>query len=53
MEGATLKPDDSANKDLYGKPMSNSDIVRGNLASPPAAAGLLAVLNKYSARRTS
>jgi SH3 domain-containing YSC84-like protein 1 len=53
LEGATLKPDDGANKDLYGKPMSNQDIVKGNLASPPAAAGLLAVLNKYSAKRTS
>jgi len=53
LEGATLKPDDDANKDLYGKSMSNRDIVKGNLTSPPAAAGLLAVLNRYSARRTS
>ena len=53
LEGATLKPDDDANKDLYGKPMSNRDIVKGNLTSPPAAAGLLEILNKYSARRTS
>ena len=53
LEGATLKPDDDANKDLYGKPMSNKDIVKGNLTSPPAAAGLLGVLNKYSAKRTS
>jgi SH3 domain-containing YSC84-like protein 1 len=53
LEGATLKPDDDANKDLYGKAMSNKEIVKGNLASPTAAAGLLEVLNKYSARRTS
>jgi lipid-binding SYLF domain-containing protein len=53
LEGATLKPDDDANTDLYGKRMSNRDIVKGNLTPPPAAAGLLAVLNKYSARRTS
>jgi lipid-binding SYLF domain-containing protein len=52
LEGATLRPDDDANKDLYGKQMSNKDIVHGNMASPPAAARLLAELNKYSARRT-
>src|SRR5881628_1163240 len=46
LEGATLRPDDDANKDLYGKPMSNRDIVKGNLTSPPAAAGLLEILNK-------
>lgn len=53
LEGATLKPDDDANKDLYGKPMSNKEIVKGNVTSPPAAARLLEVLNQYSANRTS
>src|SRR6266446_6623306 len=53
LEGATLKPDDDANKDLYGRSMSNRDIVMGSVASPPAAAGLLAELNKYSRRRSS
>lgn len=52
LEGATLRPDDDANKDLYGKEMSNKDIVQGRVRSPAAAAGLLAQLNKYSARRT-
>jgi lipid-binding SYLF domain-containing protein len=52
LEGATLRPDDDANKDLYGKQMSNRDIVQGKIASPPAAARLLAELNKHSARRT-
>src|SRR6266436_7014947 len=52
LEGATLRPDDDWNKELYGKEMSNRDIVRGNTAPPTAASGLLAELNKYSARRT-
>ena len=51
LEGATLRPDDDANKDMYGKEMSNKDIVQGKVAPPPAAARLLAELNKYSARR--
>jgi SH3 domain-containing YSC84-like protein 1 len=51
LEGATLRPDDDANKDLYGKQISNKDIVRGNMAPPSAAARLMAELNKYAARR--
>ena len=51
LQGATLRPDDDANKDMYGMPMSNSAIVQGTMASPPAATGLLAELNKYSMRR--
>jgi lipid-binding SYLF domain-containing protein len=51
LEGATLRPDDDANKDLYGKPSSNQDIVHGNMAPPSAAARLLGELNKYAARR--
>lgn len=51
LEGATLRPDDDANKDLYGKASSNQDIVHGNMAPPRAAARLLGELNKYAARR--
>jgi SH3 domain-containing YSC84-like protein 1 len=51
IDGATMRPDDDANKDMYGKEMSNRDIVRGNVTSPPAAARLLAELNRYSSRR--
>jgi lipid-binding SYLF domain-containing protein len=51
LEGATLRPDDDANKDLYGKAMSNKDIVRGTVSPPSGAAGLMAELNKYAARR--
>jgi len=54
LEGATLRPDDDANKDLYGKEhMSNKDIVTGTVDSPKSAARLMAVLNKYSPRRAS
>jgi lipid-binding SYLF domain-containing protein len=51
LEGATLRPDDDANKDLYNKGMSNKDIVRADVAPPPAATKLIAELNKYSSRR--
>jgi SH3 domain-containing YSC84-like protein 1 len=51
LEGATLRPDDDANKDLYGRQLSNADIVQGSIVPPASAAGLLGELNKYSRRR--
>ena len=51
LEGATLRPDDDANKDMYGKPMSNKDIVLGNVTAPSTAARLIAELNRHSSRR--
>jgi len=51
LEGATLRPDDDWNKELYGKAMSNHDIVLGNTPPPASAHKLLALLNKYSSRK--
>ena len=36
LDGATLKPDDSGNKALYGKTLSNEEIVAGVTAPLPA-----------------
>jgi len=44
LDGATLKPDDSANKSLYGETMTNRDIVEKNSSVPPAANPLIAAL---------
>ncbi len=52
LQGATLRPDDDWNKELYGKSMSNRAIVMGDTPPPPAAAKLLATLNKYSSRKS-
>lgn len=51
LQGATLRPDDDWNKEMYGKAMANRDIVMGSVAPPPASAKLLALLNKYSSRK--
>jgi lipid-binding SYLF domain-containing protein len=53
LDGATLRPDDDANKDMYGRTMSNRDIVLTNLQAPSTAARFIAELNKRSSRRTS
>ena len=47
LNGATLRPDDDANKELYGTVTSNREIVEHG--KPPAVSHeLLDVLNKYS-----
>jgi lipid-binding SYLF domain-containing protein len=50
LEGATLRQDLDDNAALYGKPLKNRDIVRGGVSAPKAAAELLALLNRYSAK---
>jgi len=51
LEGATLRPDEEWNTEMYGKAMTNQEIVMGSTAPPPAASRLLSLLNKYSSRR--
>ena len=54
LEGSTLRPDNDANKDLYGKEVSAKDIVfKGAMAAPPSANLLLATLNKKSPKNKS
>jgi len=50
VEGATLREDLDDNATLYGKPLENRDIVTTGVHAPEAAAKLLALLNRYSAK---
>lgn len=51
LSGATLRQDLDVNRDLYGKTLTNKEIVRGSVSSPAPAGGFLAALNKYSSRK--
>lgn len=51
LQGATLRPDEDWNRDLYSSPLTNKEIVMGNTPAPPAAASLIAALDKYSSRK--
>jgi lipid-binding SYLF domain-containing protein len=51
LEGATLRPDEDWNKELYGKDLSNRDIVLGDTPPPQPATRLISELNKYSSRK--
>jgi lipid-binding SYLF domain-containing protein len=50
LEGATLRQDLDDNATLYGTRLENRDIVANGIAAPEAAATLIALLNRYSAR---
>jgi lipid-binding SYLF domain-containing protein len=51
LDGATLRPDDDTNRDLYGSSMAERDIVFGNTPPPAGAKPLLTELNRYSSRK--
>jgi lipid-binding SYLF domain-containing protein len=50
LEGATLRQDLKDNAVLYGKKLENREIVTKGVRVPHAAAKLIGLLNKYSAR---
>jgi SH3 domain-containing YSC84-like protein 1 len=49
--GSTLREDSEWNMELYGKKITNKEIVNSDLEPPAAAADLLAELNRYSSRK--
>jgi lipid-binding SYLF domain-containing protein len=50
LHGATLRPDNDANEELYGTKLTNKDILTGNQTAPAGAMGLITALNRYSPR---
>ena len=48
LEGATLRPDTEENENLYGKDVTNKQILQGEVGSPKAGWPLVAALNRYS-----
>jgi lipid-binding SYLF domain-containing protein len=49
LEGATLREDTSANRELYGRRTRNRAILSGKVATPEDAAELMVVLKKHGA----
>ena len=47
LEGATLHEDGDENKALYGRVISNKEIVHGSVAAPASAQSFIAALSKY------
>jgi lipid-binding SYLF domain-containing protein len=54
LSGSTLRPDNDANKDLYGKKIEAKEIVlNGAVAPPPSATKLITTLDKASPKNKS
>jgi lipid-binding SYLF domain-containing protein len=51
LEGATLRPDEDADKELYGQKMSNREILTGNVMTPAIAQKFEERLNRESPAR--
>lgn len=52
LDGATLRNDLDVNQELYGQPWTGKEILNSGAKMPAAASKLLAVLNKYSPRKS-
>jgi lipid-binding SYLF domain-containing protein len=50
LEGATLRNDLDENEELYGKRVTNREVLTSNMKPPAAAQPLIAMLSKYSYR---
>jgi len=52
LEGATLRPDEGANKELYGREATNREILTGEFKTPPVAERFKRALNRESPERS-
>jgi len=48
LNGATMRPDEGVNKELYGKNVSNRELLASDMTPPAAAQPLIKELDKYS-----
>jgi SH3 domain-containing YSC84-like protein 1 len=51
LSGATLREDSDWNNELYGRKITNREIITSTIAPPPSAKALLDELNRYSSRK--
>jgi SH3 domain-containing YSC84-like protein 1 len=52
LEGATLRPDEDTNKELYGREATNREILTGDFKTPAAAGKFEHALNRESPQRS-
>ena len=53
LQGATLRPDNDVDQELYGRKLTNKEILAGEVAPPASAHELISALNRYSPREDS
>ena len=52
LQGATLRQDLDDNRELYGRRLTNRQIIEGHVTVPAPASRFISLLDKYSSRRT-
>jgi lipid-binding SYLF domain-containing protein len=52
LQGATLRPDEEANRELYGNDTGNKEILTGEIKTPASADRLETLLNRNSSRQS-
>ncbi len=53
LNGATLRPDEETNTELYGKNVTNTELAEGKVKTPAVGRTLTQKLTKYSSKKTS
>lgn len=53
LTGSTMREDSSDNQTLYGRRLTNREIVRGTVAPPESAKRFISLLNKHSPRKSA
>jgi lipid-binding SYLF domain-containing protein len=53
LEGATLRPDNEDNRGLYGREVTQQEILKGAVTPPASAEPLYAELNRYAPAKRS
>jgi len=53
LAGATVRQDLKDNEALYGRKLSNKDIIEGNTPVPPAAEQLVRTIDRYSPQKSA
>jgi lipid-binding SYLF domain-containing protein len=50
LHGATMRPDNDVNAELYGRKLTNREILTGGQTAPASSTSLITALNRYSPR---
>ena len=52
LQGATMRQDNDADEEMYGRKVTNREILEGDFKAPPAAAKLVGLMSKTSMRQS-
>jgi lipid-binding SYLF domain-containing protein len=53
LQGATMRPDNDVDQELYGRKLTNKEILTGDVQPPASSRELISALNRYSPREDS